>query len=160
MTLLELPRPASQVSCPITNPQRSASSLYAAKEALRQEVKKRRERCSQKGTLEHRLIEEKNKQIDEDKKKRWHRRLRGERNGGTLKFFTPERLFPYDKVEKEGAKGGLDFHFMAVEVYRKHLFPYVRALAKNNPTRQVVILEDDDGSHRKARRLLAPEKLS
>jgi hypothetical protein len=45
-------------------------------------------------------------------------------------------------------------------VYRKHLFPYVRALAKNNPTRQVVILEDDDGFLRKARRLLAPEKLS
>jgi hypothetical protein len=103
--------------------------LSAAKEALRQEVKNRRERCSPKGTSEHRLDEEQNKQIDVDNKKRWHRHLRVERNGGTLKYFTPERLFPYDKVEKEGAKGGLDFHFMAFEVYRKHLFPYVRALA-------------------------------
>lgn len=46
---------------------------------------------------------------------------------------------------------------MAFEVYRKYLFPYARALAKNNPIRQVVILEDNDGSHLKARRLLAPE---
>lgn len=49
---------------------------------------------------------------------------------------------------------------MAFEIYRKHLFPYARALATNNPSRQVVILEDNDASHIKARRLLAPEILA
>jgi hypothetical protein len=48
---------------------------------------------------------------------------------------------------------------MAFEIYRKRLFPYARDLAMYNPHRQVVILEDNDGSHLKARRLLAPEIL-
>jgi hypothetical protein len=48
---------------------------------------------------------------------------------------------------------------MAFEIYRKHLFPYARDLTMINPHRQVVILEDKDGSHHKARRLLAPEIL-
>jgi len=48
---------------------------------------------------------------------------------------------------------------MAFEVYRPWLFDYARKLVKNNPLKRVIILEDNDRSHHKARRLLAPEIL-
>lgn len=133
--------------------------LQDAKEVLKKEVQQRRARCSQEGTPEWITLQKRNKQVDEDNENRWLRRQKGERCG-SLHYYTPERLFPYERIEKEEEKGGLDFLFMAFEIYRKYLFPYARALALNNPSRQVVILEDNDGSHIKARRLLAPEVLA
>ena len=40
---------------------------------------------------------------------------------------------------------------------QKHLFPYFKAIQSNNLSRHVVIIEDNDPSHLKARRLLAAE---
>ena len=48
---------------------------------------------------------------------------------------TLTRLFPFDKIKKEEQKGRLDFLFMALRIYRKHLFPYARDLAMINPHR-------------------------
>jgi HrpA-like RNA helicase len=133
--------------------------LREAKKVLDEEVRRRRARCDKEGTIEHYLLQQKNKEVDRENEKRFHRRSQGDRYG-SLKYWTPTRLFPFDKIEKEEEKGDLDFLFMAFEIYRKYLFPYARDLAMFNPHRQVIILEDNDGSHHKARRLLAPKILN
>ena len=45
----------------------------------------------------------------------------------------------------------------AFEVYQKLLFPYYEAIAANNDGRDVLIIEDNDPSHLKARKLQAAE---
>jgi hypothetical protein len=45
----------------------------------------------------------------------------------------------------------------AFEVLQKHLFPYHKALRDNNPSKEVIVVEDNDPSHIKARKLLAAE---
>ena len=45
----------------------------------------------------------------------------------------------------------------AFEVYQKLLFPYYEAIIANNNCRDVLIIEDNDPSHLKARKLLAAE---
>lgn len=71
-------------------------------------------------------------------------------------MMTPARLFPFDKIDEDIEKG-VTLVFIAFEVYRKELFPYARCIKAKNPSRLVVIQEDNDSSHLKARRLLAPD---
>ncbi|KAK5132569.1 hypothetical protein LTR08_008828 [Meristemomyces frigidus] len=134
------------------NPKEWVHSFKEAKQVLADELKARRERCSQPGTEEYDLLQEKNIEIDEDRAYRRANKIRGQKQKITV-----QRLFPEMKLEKEDEKGGLDFVFIAFEIYRKRLFPYTRAIQANNPDREVVITEDNDGSHLKARKLLAPE---
>lgn len=141
-----------------TNHENWHRQLQEAKQVLNKEVRRRRARCNQEGTTEYHLLQQKNKEVDIENEKRFHRRSQGD-YCGSLKYWTPTRLFPFEKIEKEEEKGGLDLLFMAFEIYRKYLFPYARDLAMINPQRQVIILEDNDSSHHKARRLLAPEIL-
>lgn len=42
---------------------------------------------------------------------------------------------------------------MAFKIYKKHLFPYTRVVKRHNPSKRVVILEDND----EVRTLLHPE---
>ena len=51
----------------------------------------------------------------------------------------------------------MNFVWYAFEILQKKLFSYYEAVQANNPAREVVIAEDNDPSHLKARKLLAPE---
>ncbi|KAK5132972.1 hypothetical protein LTR08_008335 [Meristemomyces frigidus] len=86
-------------------------------------------------------------------------RKAGKRGKGTraLHPITLQRLFVKEKLKKSSEKGGLDFLFIAFEIYRNRLFLYARAIKDRNPYRKVVITDDNDPSHVKARRLFAPE---
>ena len=64
---------------------------------------------------------------------------------------TPARLFPYEKLERDNKKGGIDFAWYAFEIYIKRLFPYYKELQALNPRRQVYITEDNVALHHKAR---------
>ena len=73
------------------------------------------------------------------------------------KAMTPPRLYPFKKIIRENEKGGMDFVWYAFEVLEKELFPYFNAVKANNPDADVYIIEDNLGSHGKARELLAAE---
>ena len=85
-----------------------------------------------------------NAEQKQKKVRKWKRKL------------TPARLFPYDKLERDNKKGGIDFAWYAFEIYIKRLFPYYKAIQDRNPRKQVYITEDNVALHHKARRLLAP----
>lgn len=46
--------------------------------------------------------------------------------------------------------------FYALRIYKTHLFPYYKRIQDLNPSKTVLIIEDNVGVHYKARRLLAP----
>ena len=76
---------------------------------------------------------------------------------GGRRLLTAKRLYLYEELKPLGDKGGLNFVWYAFEVYQKLLFPYYKAIAANNNGRDVLIIEDNDLSHLKARKLLAAE---
>lgn len=49
----------------------------------------------------------------------------------------------------------MDFVYYAFKLYEKQLFPYYKDLQRLNPSKTVLITEDNVGVHHKARRLLA-----
>jgi len=55
--------------------------LHEAKAVLRREVDKRRARCDEVGTQEHKLLHQKNEEVDRENEQRWLRRIKGEKNG-------------------------------------------------------------------------------
>ena len=78
-------------------------------------------------------------------------------SGRVHQLLTPARLYPYEQLKPSGTKGGLNFVWYAFEVLEKHLFPYYQALQQANLLKDLVIVEDNDPSHLKARKLLAAE---
>ncbi|KAF2808966.1 uncharacterized protein BDZ99DRAFT_533224 [Mytilinidion resinicola] len=74
---------------------------------------------------------------------------------GRKRRMTIDRLFKYEKLERDAKKGGLDFVWYAFKVYELTLFPYYLELRRINPGKEIYIVEDNVGVHHKARRLLA-----
>lgn len=75
-------------------------------------------------------------------------------NGMAIPHFTPEQLYPFETFVGNEEGKAVNFIFYAFEIYRKHLFPYYHALKQANPSKKVVIQEDNAPYHTKARRLL------
>ena len=122
-----------------------------AKLQLRQEVDRQRQASLIEGTSEQRYLQSLNNQVDVENARR---RLEGVQ--GRKQRFKPERAFKYETLERDHLKGGLDFVYYSFELYEKRLFPYYLALQRLNPSRTVLITEDNVGVHHKARKLLAP----
>lgn len=80
-------------------------------------------------------------------------RDRSKRSGYCQKM-TPARLFPYEKLERDHGKGGIDFVWYAFKVYEEQLIPYYNKIKALNLRKAIYIVEDNAGLHLKARRLM------
>ena len=129
-----------------------AEKLAVANQRLRQAVDHRRSMCNLEGTPEWAELRARNEQIRADNTRDTLDGLKGGR-----RLLTAKRLYPYEELKPSGNKGGLNFVWYAFEVYQKLLFPYYEAIAANNDGKDVLIIEDNDPSHLKARKLLAAE---
>lgn len=92
--------------------------MKEAKEILEEEVYTRRAVCSDSSTPKYKELLLRNEDVIKENKRRVSIR-KGEEGytTGRLRVFTPVRLFPFDKVEKEETKGGLNFLFITFEIY-------------------------------------------
>jgi hypothetical protein len=115
-------------------------------------VDERRRNALVPGTPEFQLLSAKNAEIKAENERRKRAKQRGR-----LQLFTPERLYPYDKIEMENKAGGVDYVFYTFEYYKDRLFPYVEEIRKLNPYKRVLVTEDNAPCHLKARRLLEPD---
>ena len=129
-----------------------AEKLAVANQRLRQAVDHRRSMCNLEGTPEWAELRARNEKIRADNTRDTLDGLKGGR-----RLLTAKRLYPYEELKPLGNKGGLNFVWYAFEVYQKLLFPYYEAIVANNNGRDVLIIEDNDPSHLKARKLLAAE---
>ena len=127
------------------------SKLVKAVDILRQKVDEQRSRAVQKGTDEYNYLQHLNTQVQSLNEERARNKVHGR-----LHLWTPERLYKYEKLERDNKKGGMDFVWYAFEVYEKRLFPYYLEIQALNPRKTVYITEDNVGVHRRARKLLAP----
>ena len=119
---------------------------------LREEVELRRWNCNLKGSLEWTKLERRNNEIRAANTRDSLDGLKPNR-----KLLTTTALHPHQDFKPTGTKGGLNLVWYAFEVLQKELFPYYKALRNHNPNQDVYIIEDNDPSHIKARKLLATE---
>lgn len=119
---------------------------------LKQKVHEKRTNAKRPGTWEFKHLRDINTQITT------HNATipKGQRFGKQHRM-TAERLFKFDKLERNHQKGGLDFVWYAFKIYEEQLFPYYVQLQQLNPGKDVYILEDNVGVHLKARRLMADQ---
>jgi transposase len=127
------------------------AQLLDAKKKLKSVVNEQRANALKEGTAENKLMNDLNDGVNEENARRKQVKQRGK-----LWQWTPERLFPYQKIERDNKKGGIDFVWYAFVAYTKYLFPYYEEIRALNPGKRVMIMEDNVGVHRKARVLLAP----
>jgi hypothetical protein len=116
---------------------------------LHDRVNHNRAEAQKPGTNQHQLLSDLNAQVDAH-----NTPLPPGQRKGRKKRYTVDRAFPYEKLEREAKKGGLDFVWYAFNVYEGVLFDYYRQLRGFNPGKDVYIVEDNVGVHHKARRLL------
>lgn len=135
--------------------------IDAANKEARNIVEKQRAASKRLGTKENDLLNQVNQEVDQYRAERARKvaQLRREGKGResyppTRHRMTAERLFPHvPDAQRVSDKPGLDFGFM-MKIYEEDLFPYVDKLRANNPGKRVVIQEDNDGAHIRARGLL------
>ena len=126
------------------------SRLLDANQQLRAHIEGQRVLATTDPTSqEAQLLRDKNEEVrlHNDEQRRQKKR-------GRKRYFTAERLFKYQVFE--GTATALDFIWYAFRIYQDVLFPYIQELRANNPTKQVVIIEDNSPVHLKARKLVAP----
>ena len=129
-----------------------ADKLAKVNEQLREEVELRRWNCSLENTVEWAELKRRNDEIRAANTKDSLDSLKTNR-----KLLTAATLYPHQSFKPTGSKGGLNFVWYAFEVLQKELFPYYKALSDHNAGKDVYIIEDNDPSHIKARKLLAAE---
>ena len=149
---VSIERPHCIWSADIQNLEQLKNQLAAANRQLAEAVQIRRQRALEPSTDEYNLLLAKNEAVR--LQNAYHKSI-GQQS--RKHKWTPERLFKHEDLEPSGDKGGLNFVWYAFEILQKKLFPYYEAVQAANPSREVVIAEDNDPSHLKARRLLAPE---
>ena len=121
------------------------NQLYSA-------IQLRRTNCGIPGTAEYDNLKRRNKDVTAH-----NTQVTLNKEGTIKRHLTAARLYPFEELKQSDDKGGLNFVWYAFEVLPKHLFPCFEAIQQNNKDRHVVIIEDNDPSHLKARRLLAAE---
>lgn len=127
-----------------------ASKLQDQVARLKARVNHNRDEARKPGTPQWHLLKDINDEIA-----RYNAQLpRGGRIGRKQRM-TIERCFKYEVLEREGKKGGLDFVWYAFSAYQDASFPYYRQIRGLNPSKTVLICEDNVGVHHKARRLMA-----
>lgn len=128
--------------------------LASQNDLLRETLEKKRANCQVPGTPEYNKLQQENEDIvahniEYRKGNREHRRNK----------MTAARLYKYEKLEREAGKAGMDFVWYAFNIYQDLLFPYYQQIRNLNKGKEVYIIEDNVGSHGKARRLLTDQIL-
>jgi hypothetical protein len=136
----------------IQNQSELADKLAVANQRLRSEVEARRWSAQIEGTPEWEEWRRRNAEIRTQNTKDSLDGLKP-----TRRLVTVNQLYPFEELRPTGKKGGLNFVWYAFEVLEKHLFPYYQAIQQANKDKHVVIVEDNDPSHLKARKLLAAD---
>lgn len=98
---------------------------------------------------EAQLLRDKNDEV-----RLYNEEQRRQGNRSRKRLFTAERLFKHKDLAIQGTS--LDFVWYAFRIYQDALFPYIQQLRQHNPSKRVVIIEDNSPVHLKARRLQAP----
>ena len=107
--------------------------------------------------MEHAIFEEHNQQVD------IHNRLWKEAgntgNKGTKRPRKPEQIWRYEEDEI-GQGYGINYKVYTNDILLKKdgLYDFVQATQARNPHRQIYLIEDNAGAHKKASRLLTKER--
>jgi hypothetical protein len=126
--------------------------LQEANQLARSIVDEHRHNARIKGTEEHKhYTDENNRRFNAVQQHRSQGSFQGQ---GPISI---DKLYPYQDLVPNDDGKKMNFVFYAFVILKPLLLPYWEALQQANPTKQVLIQEDNASPHLKARQLLQPD---
>lgn len=129
------------------------AALMAENNLLREQAQNQQSRARQPGTEEYRVLTETNANIRDFNKRK---RDGGDTSRKGIKIQKkPEQIWKYEAVTRDEGKGGIDWFRYRKEVLMPKLYSYYKAIQQKHPDREVWLVEDNAGGHKKASDIMA-----